>query len=638
MSRWLLAIAVVSAVASADAAPAAGPASKATPASAELTPAEVIARLRVLAKKKRDALAASFPALMEKDSPDIPAPEPCKRPAEAQQKAIANVVSAWIAAQPGMQRSVQVMNTRFGCVEPAGVVVDAQADVLNPQDRSGHWWILRIKDQAVEVLAHERGAAVNDFMEWTQETMLVTVGLADVDGDGTRDVVAAVIHHEGGAYHSETGLRTILSRSHKTVTFPDLADTVGMPHAQYHRPGAPLVIEIHEVHRGDEPDQSFYRCIGTGTVLGRCDAIRTVTHAVMGWSVATTWADEHTTVIPDRDQFAEQLAALDVSAGERAALLANAWEPDRIELLMRRIGRVVHPDDDRTSFERSAAATAEAEAWSAKLRDVLGVKSCSLASAAKSAAIQQRLRAWGDTHTPTGNTTCAADLGCQPATRFEITGGCTGPRGSYYELGWLPTSGSYGVHRHTLVFVAGDAITSVRDFAAVGDDSPPPASGEFVDPGFMVAFSRRGGSVDAIVLDKGANVVIDGVIAGTLPDDMVPGDTMLYFIGAGVVSEALVSTRNADRSEYWRVGPSGFERMGGITWALATVKADNTLPRMLVDRELASRARMWLRGIDWSMKEAETQLTDPKLRAEIIAALTILKADRQLIAAIKALP
>jgi hypothetical protein len=57
---------------------------------------------------------------------------------------------------------------------------------------------------------------------------------------------------------------------------------------------------------------------------------------------------------------------------------------------------------------------------------------------------------------------------------------------------------------------------------------------------------------------------------------------------------------------------------------------------MLVDREISRRARDWLRGTDWSSPDAVHQLRDPGLRAELVAALTILKAERQLIAAIKA--
>jgi hypothetical protein len=111
---------------------------------------------------------------------------------------------------------------------------------------------------------------------------------------------------------------------------------------------------------------------------------------------------------------------------------------------------------------------------------------------------------------------------------------------------------------------------------------------------------------------------------------------VLYFVGAGVVSEVLVTSTTGDRTEYWHVGRGGFERLGSMAWSLAESSIDDTLPRILVDRELAYRARRWLRGIDWSLPTAVSQLSDPKLRAELAAALTIVKADRALIAAVKA--
>jgi hypothetical protein len=106
-------------------------------------------------------------------------------------------------------------------------------------------------------------------------------------------------------------------------------------------------------------------------------------------------------------------------------------------------------------------------------------------------------------------------------------------------------------------------------------------------------------------------------------------------VGGGIRSEVLFIVGNGGRVEYWHVG-RGLERLGSMAWSVNAPAPDGALPRMLVDREITNCARAWLTSTDWSSPDAVHQLRDPGLRAALVAALTILKADRSLIDAVKA--
>ena len=595
----------------------------------------IAARMRALAVEKRDALQKIYPELAPANDEWLPALGPCKRPDDAQRAVIRATIDAWIAGQLNVGKDTQLMigQVRAGCDEAAGIVVDVQADMLPEHNHQGHWWILRIKDRAVDVLGHHRGTATEDYMEWADETQLFTVGLADLDRDGTLDVIAGLSSHEGGAFDHHTMLSSILSRTHRTVKIAEFDDSASLARGQRHRPGDPVVVSIHERRRGGAPERVFYRCLDTRPELFRCSATRRAKQLDAAWEAVSAWTGNGTSSPLDSDLVAEQLAALDAPADEQAQILAQVLETSPGLRLARRLARFTYPDDDRTDTERAAAELADAQAASARLSEALGARPCSLSEAARARAAQDRLRAWGKGHAPTGDTTCTPSSGCVPATRFEILGGCTAARGSYYELAWKPSSGSYGVHRHALVFAAGNAVTPLRDFAAVGDDSPPPAAGDSLDPGFSVMFSRQGDAAAAIVLDKGATAVIDGAVVGSLP-----GDLAFYAVHFRVASNVVVVSHDSNADEYWRIGRAGFEHLGSLPWGFAPPLPDKAPPRILVDLELVNRARDHLRSVDWTSPEAPDKLREAYVRDNLVPALTILKADRSLIAAVKAQP
>jgi hypothetical protein len=180
------------------------------------------------------------------------------------------------------------------------------------------------------------------------------------------------------------------------------------------------------------------------------------------------------------------------------------------------------------------------------------------------------------------------------------------------------------------VFSAGDPITALRDLVVVGDTAPPAAAGEPVSLGFGVAFSRKGDAAVATVLEPtGGTVAVDGAIAATLP-----GEVVRYEVGSGIASGAVLVRKIQDRQEFWHIG-AGLERLGSMTSDLAAPDVQGALPRMLVDRELVRQATDRVRRVDWSSPDAVRELREPSSRAELAAALAILKADPALIAAVK---
>src|SRR5262249_11130575 len=158
---------------------------------------------------------------------------------------------------------------------------------------------------------------------------------------------------EGGDPRHDLTLSSILSRAHRTVTVAKFGDAV--LGASRSHPGEPVVVSIYDHGESGRRARTFYRCIDTRPALLRCDQARRVPQDVARWDTVQRWIDQPPSSIPDRDALAEQLAALDAPAAERAQLLASAPATDRGIRLLRSIQRLAVPQDDRTNTESVAA-------------------------------------------------------------------------------------------------------------------------------------------------------------------------------------------------------------------------------------------------------------------------------------------
>ncbi|MEO8702258.1 MAG: hypothetical protein ABI867_19595 [Kofleriaceae bacterium] len=569
-----------------------------------VVPPDVTATLKALGAK----YLAAHPAAAE--TTDIRALGPCKRPSTAERAAITRRVQTWIdRTSAGVERRDPdpMLAVSFGCVEAAGIVVGAQEDRrLVKSSRTsgydvGHWWTLRVSRDAIRVLAHTGGTAMDNFMEWASETSRATIALADLDRDGTLDPITVVRDHEGGSIASIVSVDVTPSRSGTLVHVATFADRVEPAALQPASPSGPVALAIWE-HEGD---RTHYRCIGPTLALTVCPASIAARRGDTALAAARRLQQLVTT--PDREDLAELLAAIDVPAADRIALVAAAPVTPPVDSVTRRIAAFVHPVDERTSVERRADAERAAQATFAAVRTDLGIAAC--AAVAGDPGITAWIRA-----------TAAR------ATAITLTARCGGSRGAYVAATW-----QIGTKFHEGVFfVARGKVTRVAtaEQESIGD----PTQSE--SPRLAIAMHRRGDLAVAIVLESATD---DSVVLTTFVDGKPvtrrPGHFRFLTIDEWS-SDAIVAedVPGSSCTRYWQAGAS---ELVELACSVATSLTDPALAGATpIARRLDALVR---RRLARDHLEQLPQLGGAE-RASTIEALATLGADRALIDAVTRLP
>lgn len=301
---------------------------------------------------------------------EIPALGPCQRPSADERAALRQRVLAWIEqSTAGFEHPAEEpaqLSLRFGCVEPAGIVIAAQMDRETKQrSRShapdvGHWWTLRATPASIAILSETRGLATLRYNAYDRKLFQETLALADLDGDGVLDPLVARIDRAGIALNAAIQLSVVGSRTNKRTAVAAFGDEVAPALVQGAGRSGPIVLEIADNFAAVRA----FRCVGATLTLARCPEAAAARRSADALAVADQLAA--LSQIPDREGLAEWLDLLGAPRDVAEPLRAAASPTSPAERAARKIERFLHSIDDRTDAEREAAASREAAAPGAK--------------------------------------------------------------------------------------------------------------------------------------------------------------------------------------------------------------------------------------------------------------------------------
>jgi hypothetical protein len=263
---------------------------------------------RVIGQRVLAEVDAAFPAPpvpAAADDRNIPAIGECTRPDAIEQTGIQSLLpdGAW----------------RFGCKDPDGIVVEQQF----VREKGGHrdkgvWRVVRVNGKKVTKLGEVTGTPEVDWQEWAQENTLGVLVLADVDGDGARDVVMEQTSTEGGVPHHTSVLQLVRSTATKVTRLGELDAVVSVHLALGTKPGA-LIVGAFPNESDKEPT---YKCI-TPAALADCPVAAQAAVAEKKRDLATWFTSATFTPPTDRAVLSGDLDLLGVQGDERARLLAT---------------------------------------------------------------------------------------------------------------------------------------------------------------------------------------------------------------------------------------------------------------------------------------------------------------------------
>ncbi len=528
---------------------------------------DVANELRALGTRKARELAASPTSTTDGE---IAAVGPCTRPTPGQRERASAAIDAWLARTHPAERATLGSEPRFGCVDRAGFVVDVQADLETAQGKHGQWSIVRVSGDAVDELASVHGTALDNFMEWAQETTLATVVLADLDHDGLFDVVALADSREGGSSIHDGTLSLLLSSTKQSRRLGSVNSMVEAARGTT----SDLVLAIT-----DHNQPTIYRCVEINATLTRCPDATRARRFIDAVAAADRVAQAG---FRDREGLAADLELLGVPAADRERLLADALPTPPVRHALRAIEALVAAGADHTLDERAA----ELDAVHRELTAALGDAPCPAVVAPRPA-----LDAWLQAHLETS---------------ANITRRCTGAAGGYYVAERVTPGGDGSDLVTMLLFASGTrpvvelawntAPVPEKANAAMDPDRLP------IDP----VLYRHGDAIVAVVLDgKTLTAFVDGKRVGVRTGELSHDDFELLTV---------------DRSD-------GRDTVLHVSDALHEV--DGAIAARLGARSRAAAATVTLAGI--------TEATLVQQRTDVAAALTVLGADRALVAQVAGL-
>ncbi len=326
--------------------------------------------LEALARARLAALVAEAPPL-EDDGVAIPAIGPCARLDPAAGAKVAAEVARWIArTHPGHRIVMDTPDVVLGCADPAGVIVDAHADLAGRGRRTGWWWTLRVRGAAIEVLAAASGLAVEDYTdEWDLHTTQRTLVIADLDGDGTREPLIGKNVHEGNAPASYTLFASSMAGA---IPIGSHDGDVGIATLPSTEPGVVVALAGND-------DRELYRCVTGPVPWSICPAAERARRHADARAAAQALVAAATP--PDRDELDRMLALLDVPDAARAALVARTRPTTAREAIEDFVAARQDARRARTAVEQQAAADAVADRLARALRGALGEAYCPAATA-----------------------------------------------------------------------------------------------------------------------------------------------------------------------------------------------------------------------------------------------------------------
>jgi len=502
------------------------------------TRAEVLTRmLEALAAERLDTLGAPHVA-PDEDAPTADAPtraligatRGCKRPDDAQAARLQARVERWVAAlHPRASWADDGVHLTFGCFERDGLVLDVHVDARLGDDARGYYWVVRLHDGALTVVAAQVGSACADYMEWAREDSVGTLALVDLDHDGDLDPLVVRQLREGGAtayesifYGERAGRLVDLGRDRGAVellaTQPAAADGV-------------LILRHTFMDYGDDAAAYYQlRCLGLDEPLTACataDALRRREDVIAQARAILADSDP---LADDATALADTLTTLGVLPLVRMAWLALA-PPATFEQRVAAFERHELQAGGRlTEVERQAAVTARAADLRARVSAALGDEACR--------AVRDELRlvsAWIRRH----------------ATRPRAivpTGGCASAAAAYVTARWLERDEEGGTRTALgLFFVRAGLATPLFRTGLYRD-----GNGD-VEPSLEVALSVHGGTLRALVADEG------GLRAFVGGRETASVASMVIVHGLG----ELVGDDGASRT-YWVAAADGLSQVAAV--------------------------------------------------------------------------
>lgn len=278
------------------------------------------AQLRAFGVKLVPQLDSAYPEIASKsgdDRTEIFTQGPCERLNETERAAVEKRVAAFLHHGASLV---------FGCKDPDGTIVDATWDDV-PKKRRQTWTVMRVSAKSVSTIATYSGQPQVDWSEWADEQTLSTLALADVDGDGKRDVVLRHTKQEGGSMGFEWELSVQRSSDHKLVKLGSLHGTD--IHIARGSTFAGLVLASANELDSTEAAARF-TCVNP-PALGECPASVEAARIDHAREIARWFATGHEyeplgSKVPDRDQLGEMLDVLRVQGPDRTKLLAAVAE------------------------------------------------------------------------------------------------------------------------------------------------------------------------------------------------------------------------------------------------------------------------------------------------------------------------
>jgi hypothetical protein len=439
----------------------------------------------------------------------------CDRPSPDEVAALTQAVAkAW-------RQAAHMLTLRVGCKDPGGTIAEVQTDLTDPRQTGARRFreVVRIAGDAVaqieaKVKNHPK------FGRWNSPTLLDAVALADLDGDGVRDVVIAQASWRD-QHDRELWLAASKEEGHGseafqigTITGDAIEVAAGQPSAG-HPP--PLIFTFVERAYSDEPT---YRCIVPPGKLELCPAVEPARRFAAARAIATAWAQADPPAI-DRDALAEQMLALapfGVTAADRSRVLPLAAPAAPTATIAREVARVL---DRRVPRRFGEPVYPVIDPRPARALAMLGDAPCPALAGSEGATASARIRSWLVDQEPRlrielGD--CQAGAACRwtkhPAWP-RILDACVAPGQAYYVATWRdsapsPTGKDWLVRTGVFHDRAGTLrLVAIASATAPIDPACDPASARCVPvPALEARMYRRGTSVIARI-QQPAHAAID---------------------------------------------------------------------------------------------------------------------------------